>query len=61
MVNDYVKDLQFEIIQEAENGNKKCFEIKRREFATEESAKKLINYPLMIRYHAVDGGIFLCS
>lgn len=32
--------------------------MKRGEFATEESAKSLINYPLMIRYHAVDEGIF---
>jgi hypothetical protein len=48
------------IIQEAKNGNKKCFEMKRGEFATEESEKSLINYPLMIQYHAVDGA-FLCS
>jgi hypothetical protein len=59
--NDYVEVEDAEIIQEAENGNKKCFEMKRGEFAAEESAKTLINYPLMIRYHAADGGIFSAS
>jgi hypothetical protein len=58
--NDYVEVEDAEIIQEAENGNKKCFEMKRGEFAAEESAKTLINYPLMIRYHAADG-IFYAS